>query len=157
MIQSIRGDLAIFSHVVRQASYLICPQQAPYFIAHTSFNYCGTQTDVRMKIFAYRLDRQQGALHSTGNYIYYPAVNRNVVQSLSHVQLLRLHGLQPTRLLCPQDFLGKNAGVGCHFLFQGIFFTQGLNPYLLHWQADSLPLSQPGSPYSSILVCSSRF
>ena len=47
--------------------------------------------------------------------------------------------------------------MGCHFLFQGIFFTQGLNPYLLHWQADSLPLSQPGSPYSSILVCSSRF
>ena len=31
---------------------------------------------------------------------------------------------------------------GCHFLFQGIFLTQGLNPHLLwflHWQADSLP------------------
>ena len=26
------------------------------------------------------------------------------------------HGLQPTRLLCPRDFLGKNTGVGCHFL-----------------------------------------
>ena len=51
----------------------------------------------------------------------------------------------------------KNTGVDCHFLFQGIFLTQGLNPYLLHWQADSLPLSQPGSPYSSIHVCSSRF
>ena len=24
------------------------------------------------------------------------------------------HGLQPTRLLCPQDFPGKNTGVGCH-------------------------------------------
>ena len=31
---------------------------------------------------------------------------------------------------------------GLLFLFQGIFVTQGLNPYLLHWQADSLPLSQ---------------
>ena len=31
-------------------------------------------------------------------------------------------------------------GVGCHFLLQGIFPTQGLNLYLLHWQADSLPL-----------------
>ena len=30
----------------------------------------------------------------------------------------RLHGLQPARLLCPWDFPGKNAGVGCHFLLQ---------------------------------------
>ena len=32
---------------------------------------------------------------------------------------------------------------GCHFLLQGIFPTQGLNPsilHLLHWQMDSLPL-----------------
>ena len=28
------------------------------------------------------------------------------------------HGLQPTRLLCPWDFPGKNTGVGCHFLLQ---------------------------------------
>ena len=31
--------------------------------------------------------------------------------------------------------------MGCHFLPQGIFPTQGLNLHLLHWQADSLPLS----------------
>ena len=31
---------------------------------------------------------------------------------------LRPHGLQPTRLLCPWDSLGKNTGVGCHFLLQ---------------------------------------
>ena len=35
---------------------------------------------------------------------------------------------------------------GCHFLLQGIFPTQGLNPHLLHCQADSLPLSHLGSP-----------
>ena len=29
------------------------------------------------------------------------------------------HGLQPTRLLCPWDFPGKDTGVGCHFLLQG--------------------------------------
>ena len=29
---------------------------------------------------------------------------------------LRPHGLQPTRLLCPWDFPGKDTGVGCHFL-----------------------------------------
>ena len=33
----------------------------------------------------------------------------------------------PTRLLRPWDFPGKNTGVGCHFLLQEIFPTQGLN------------------------------
>ena len=36
-------------------------------------------------------------------------------------------GLQPTRLICPWNSSGKNTGVGCHFLLQGIFLTQGLN------------------------------
>ena len=41
------------------------------------------------------------------------------------------------------------ARIGCHFLLQGIFLTQGLNLcllHLLHWQADSLPLSHLESP-----------
>ena len=45
--------------------------------------------------------------------------------------------------------LQANTGVGCHFLLQGIFPTQGLNPCflcLLHWQVDSLPLAPPGNP-----------
>ena len=46
---------------------------------------------------------------------------------------LWLHGLQPAKLLCPWDFPGKNTGVGCHFLLQGIFSTQGSNQRLLHW------------------------
>ena len=45
------------------------------------------------------------------------------------------------RLLCQWNFPGKNTGVGCHFLLQGIFSTQGSNPHLLHWQADTLSLS----------------
>ena len=36
--------------------------------------------------------------------------------------------------------------VGCHFFFQRIFLIQRLNPHLLHWQVDSLPLSHQGSP-----------
>ena len=55
--------------------------------------------------------------------------------------------IDPSRLLCPWDFPGKNTGVGCHFFLQGIFLTQGLNLYLLHWQMDSLPLSHQGSLY----------
>ena len=61
---------------------------------------------------------------------------------------LQPHGLQPTRLLCPWNFPGKSAGVGCHILVQGIFPTHGLYPqllHLLHWQADSLPLHHLGS------------
>ena len=52
------------------------------------------------------------------------------------------HGLQPAKLLCPWDFLGKTIGMGCHFLLQGILPTQGSNPrllWLLHWQAGFLP------------------
>ena len=60
------------------------------------------------------------------------------------------HGLEPARLLCPWNFLGKNTGVGCHFLLQGIFPTQGSNLHLLHWQAGSLPLAPPGKPSSPI-------
>ena len=45
---------------------------------------------------------------------------------------LRPHGLQRARLLCPWDSPGKNTGVGCHFLLQGIFPIQGLNLGLLH-------------------------
>ena len=36
------------------------------------------------------------------------------------------------RLLCPQDFPGKNTGVGCHAHLQGIFLTQESNLHLLH-------------------------
>ena len=66
------------------------------------------------------------------------------------VQLLIFHGLQPARLLCPWDFPGKNAGVGFHFLLQGIFPTQGLNLCLLHLlQCRQILylLSHQGSPY----------
>ena len=70
------------------------------------------------------------------------------VHALSRVYL-RPYGLEPTRLLCPWSFPGKNTGVGCCFLLQRIFLTQGLNPcflYLLHWQTDSSPLAPPGEP-----------
>ena len=45
------------------------------------------------------------------------------------------------------EFSRQNTGVGCYFLLQGIFLTQGLNPHLLNWQADSeLLLSHWGNP-----------
>ena len=43
------------------------------------------------------------------------------------------------------DFPGKSTEVGCHFLLQGIFLTQGLNLCRLHWQTDSFTLSHQES------------
>ena len=73
-------------------------------------------------------------------------------QSLSCAQLFTTSWAVATmataRLLCPWDFSDKNTGVGCHFLLQGIFLTQGLNLGLLHQQADSIPLNHLGSQSS---------
>ena len=64
---------------------------------------------------------------------------------------LRPHGLSPPPpgSSVHGDSPGKNSGVGCHALLQGIFPTQGWNPHLrglLHWQEGSLPLVPVGSP-----------
>ena len=76
------------------------------------------------------------------------------VYVLSHVQVFvtpmdyslpasSVHGIYPS----------NNTGIGCHSLPQGVFLTQGSNPCLLHWQADSLPLSHFGSPKLRKGVC----
>ena len=42
---------------------------------------------------------------------------------------------------------------GLYFLLQEIFSIQGLNSCLLHWKADSLPLSHQESPHISVGPC----
>ena len=72
-------------------------------------------------------------------------------KSLSLVDSLQPHGLQPTRLLCPWDSAGKNSGVGCHVVS---FPTQGLNLsllHLLHWQVNSSPLGKPGATLEGVI------
>ena len=49
------------------------------------------------------------------------------------------------------DSPGKNTGVGCHALLQGIFPTQGSNPGLLHCQEGFLSLVPPGKPHKFFL------
>ena len=68
---------------------------------------------------------------------------------------LRPHGLKPSRLLCPGIIQAQI--LGCHFLPQGILFTQGSNPHLLgllHWQADFFfyHYLSPGHSISSLKV-----
>ena len=64
-------------------------------------------------------------------------VSHKLLKTHFHVKMaLMLHS--------PWDFPGKNTGVGCHFLLQGIFLTQGSNPGLLHCR-QILYLSHQGS------------
>ena len=58
---------------------------------------------------------------------------------------LQPHGLHPTTLLCPWDFPGKSTGMGCHFLPQRIFPTQGSNLGLPHCRQMLYHLSHQGS------------
>ena len=59
---------------------------------------------------------------------------------------LQPHGLQPARFLSPWNSPGKNTGVGCHFLVQGIFLTLGSNLGLLQRRQILYHLSHQGSP-----------
>ena len=76
------------------------------------------------------------------------------------------HGLQPARLLCPWDSPGRNTGVGCHALLQGIFTHPGMELSCLPalaggffttstiWEArvntyNILKISVSGTPHSS--------
>ena len=58
--------------------------------------------------------------------------------------LLRPHGLQSTRLLCPWNFPGKNTGAGAKSLQS------------CPTQCDPIDGSPPGSPVPGILQCGTR-
>ena len=76
-----------------------------------------------------------------------------ILSYFSHVQLFMTVWTVAHQALCPSDSSGKNIGVGCHTLLQGIFLTRGLNPYLLyllHWHVGSLPLAPLGKPLKVI-------
>ena len=79
---------------------------------------------------------------------------------LSHFVCVWLFAIVWTMVLqvpMSMDSPGKNPGVGCHFLLQGIFPTQGLNPgllHLLHWQVSSLPLVSPEKPVTLLVFFS---
>ena len=58
------------------------------------------------------------------------------------------------RLLCPCDFPGKNTGVGCHFLLQGIFLTR--DQTCISCIGRKSPLSHQRSPATRINTVLSR-
>ena len=84
-------------------------------------------------------------------YIYmYTVGNNNTVCAQSCLTLCDFMDCSLSGSSVHGIFSGKNTGVDCHFLLQGIFPTQGLNPFLLClllWQVDPLPLCDLGSAY----------
>ena len=49
------------------------------------------------------------------------------------------------------EFSSQESGVGCHFLLQGIFSTQGSNPGLLYCRLILYSLNHQGSPISMVI------
>ena len=74
------------------------------------------------------------------------------VNSLSCVWLCDSMDCSPPGSSVHGIFPGKNTGVGCHFLLQGVFPTQGLNLGLLHCRWILYCLSHQGSPRTFMQV-----
>ena len=72
---------------------------------------------------------------------------------LSHTQVIVTPQTVAHEAPLSVDFPGKNTGLGCHFLTQGIFLIQGLNP-LLHGQVGCFSTEALGKPGSGS-CCSS--
>ena len=77
------------------------------------------------------------------------AIQCMCAKSFSCVQLCDLMDHSPLGSSIHGDSPGKNTGVECHALLQGIFLTKRSIPHLLyslHWQVGSLPVVPPGKP-----------
>ena len=76
-------------------------------------------------------------------------VHACMLSCFSPVQLLVTPWTTACQAPLSVRFSRQEYWTGCHFLLQGIFLTQGLNPhllYLLYWQVGSLPLNHLGGP-----------
>ena len=88
---------------------------------------------------------------------YYTALKRGNL--LSHVWLF----VNPW-LLCPWNSPGKNIGVGCHFLLQGIFLPRDrtcvsfiTGRFHTIWATRKAPLYSPNNHQMQIWICISTF
>ena len=77
-------------------------------------------------------------------------------QSLSHIQLFVTPRIIAYQALLSIGFPRQENWSGLPFLLQRTFPSQGSNPHLLHWQANSLPLSHKGSPFPCLVICYCR-
>ena len=78
------------------------------------------------------------------SYKYY---DFGCAQSLSHIWLFAAPWTVDCQAPLPWNSPGKNTGVGCHFLLQGIFLTQGSNSCLLSMKRNTLNTDSDTQPY----------
>ena len=79
----------------------------------------------------------------------WPAKMKVKVKSLNHVRLFGTPWTEACQAPLSMEFSSKNTGMGCHFLLQEIFPTQGSHSHLLcllHWKVNSLLLPHLGCP-----------
>ena len=81
-----------------------------------------------------------------GVYFQLPFMTSEVIQSCPTLCNPQTGAYQ---VVFQWDSSGKNTGVGCRFLLQGIFLTQGLNPGFLHYRQMLYCLSHQGSPFTN--------
>ena len=118
--------LSLSSSSLSQGSFFICEQK----FAPTVFHHCQLVFSLLVMNF------QRNRTNEVHIYIVCVCVCLYICCvlccSVSHVQLCDPLDCGPPSSSVHGDSPGKNTGVGCHALLQGIFPTQGLNPGLLH-------------------------
>ena len=116
--------------------YQTHPNHRAFELFHVNcLKYSSPRTQTHIISFSFKLLLQSHPLNVVSHCVCVCVCVCEVTSVVSN--FVRPHGLQPARLLCPWDSPGKNTGVDCSALFQGIFPTQGLNLCLLsllHWQ-----------------------
>ena len=88
--------------------------------------------------------------------IYWHGIFMLPAQSLSYARLFVATWTVACQLLLTRHYPGKNTGICCHFILQGIFSTRGSNPHLLHllhWPVHSFPLCHLRNHALCVFVC----
>ena len=120
--------------IQKQDPYICCLQET----------HLKTRDTYRLKVKGWKkIFHTNGDQKKAGVAILIP--DKVKMKSLSRVRLFVIPWTVVYQALQPWDFPGKNTGVGCHFLLQEIFQTQGLNPCLPHCRQMLYRLSQQGS------------
>ena len=84
-------------------------------------------------------------------YTWVSLIHFNVCVSYQCMHVCACVHAQPARLLCPWISKARVLGMGCHFLLQGMFLTQGSNLGLLHCRQTLYWLSHPRNPLTKTL------
>ena len=90
---------------------------------------------------------------------YHATPRACVLSHFSHVHLFVTLWTVVCQAPLTTGFSGKNTGVACYALLQGIFLTQGSDPHLfhlLHRPVGSLPLVAPRKPMLQSMVSQSQ-